>query len=90
MDRLRTTLNVTGDSVVTGIVSSRVCKSDFDHLHDHDLEKPQPPDIIKKDLTHMVSEEDDSDPIAESAYKEPVMQDVSTGSSDEVQEVPAT
>jgi len=94
MDRLRTTLNVTGDSVVTGIVASRTPKDDFDHLHDTDLEKPH--HSITKGLTHMASTEDDSDPAPpESAmtdYKEPVMADASdhdTSSGEYQEEIPA-
>jgi hypothetical protein len=64
MDRLRTTLNVTGDSVVTGIVASKTPKDAFDHLHDGDVEKqPHASQIVAKSLTNMVSEEDPSDEV---------------------------
>jgi hypothetical protein len=60
MDRLRATLNVTGDSIVTGIVASKTPKDQFDHLHDGDIEKPQS-QVVTKSLTQMVSDEDPCD-----------------------------
>lgn len=68
MDRLRTTLNVTGDSVVTGIVASKTPKDAFDHLHDDDLEKPHS-QFVAKSLTN----DDSSNPAMDStseSYKE--------------------
>lgn len=83
MDRLRTTLNVTGDSVVTGIVASKTPKDAFDHLHDGDVEKPHSSQIVAKSLTNMVSEEEPSDELvmdstAES-YKAGVVEEDSVG-----------
>lgn len=71
MDRLRTTLNVTGDSVVTGIVATRTPREDFDHLHDDDMEKAHhaPP---AKSSTHMMSIDDTDDSPPEAAGSDSV------------------